>query len=207
MPSSAPAHERTPQLLTLVGVPGIGKSRLVYELYRIVDAEPELVTWRQGRCLAYGDGVTLWALGEIVKAQVGIVEKDSTTEIAAKVHDAVLDTLAGTGDEGRVEAQLLALLGLGEEAQLGGDDRRNEAFAAWRRFLEGMAEQRPLVLVFEDIHWADETLLDFVGRARRLGDGRAAARPRDRSAGAARAAARLGRRQAQRHDARSLATD
>ena len=153
--------ERTPHLLTLVGVPGIGKSRLVYELQRIVDAEPELITWRQGRCLAYGDGVTLWALGEIVKAQVGIVEKDSTTEIAAKIHDAVLDTLSGTGDEGRVEAQLLALLGLGEEAQLGGDDRRNEAFAAWRRFLEGMAEQRPLVLVFEDIHWADETLLDF----------------------------------------------
>ena len=142
--------ERTPHLLTLVGVPGIGKSRLVYELQRIVDAEPELITWRQGRCLAYGDGVTLWALGEIVKAQVGIVEKDSTAEIAAKVHDAVLDTLAGTGDERRVEAQLLALLGLGEEAQLGGDDRRNEAFAAWRRFLEGMAEQRPLVLVFED---------------------------------------------------------
>ena len=76
--------ERTPHLLTLVGVPGIGKSRLVYELQRIVDAEPELITWRQGRCLAYGDGVTLWALGEIVKAQVGIVEEDSTTEIAAR---------------------------------------------------------------------------------------------------------------------------
>ena len=70
-------HERTPQLLTLVGVPGIGKSRLVYELSRIADADPELVTWRQGRCLAYGDGVTLWALSEIVKAQAGIVEQDS----------------------------------------------------------------------------------------------------------------------------------
>src|SRR5262249_32625420 len=55
-------HERTPQLLTLVGVPGIGKSRLVYELAEIVEADPELITWRQGRCLAYGDGVTLWAL-------------------------------------------------------------------------------------------------------------------------------------------------
>ena len=70
-------HERTPQLLTLVGVPGIGKSRLVYELSRIADADPELVTWRQGRCLAYGDGVTLWALSEIVKAQSGIVEQDT----------------------------------------------------------------------------------------------------------------------------------
>ncbi len=154
-------HERTPQLLTLVGVPGIGKSRLVYELQRIVDADPELITWRQGRCLAYGDGITLWALGEIVKAQAGVLEQDSTDEIVEKIHQAVEDTLSGTGDEKRVEAHLLGLLGLAGETQLGGN-RRNEAFAAWRRFLEGLAEQRPLVLVVEDIHWADESLLDFV---------------------------------------------
>ena len=154
-------HERTPQLLTLVGVPGIGKSRLVYELQRIVEADPELITWRQGRCLAYGDGITLWALGEIVKAQAGVLEQDSTEEIAAKVHQSVEDTLAGTGDEARVEAHLLALVGLAGEAQLGGD-RRNEAFAAWRRFLEGLAEQRPLIVVVEDVHWADESLLDFL---------------------------------------------
>ncbi len=154
-------HERTPQLLTLVGVPGIGKSRLVYELQRIVDADPELITWRQGRCLAYGDGITLWALGEIVKAQAGVLEQDTPEEIATKVHQVVEDTLAGSGDETRVEAHLLALLGLAGDAQLGGD-RRNEAFAAWRRFLEGLAEQRPLVVVVEDIHWADESLLDFL---------------------------------------------
>ncbi|MET0560244.1 MAG: AAA family ATPase [Gaiellaceae bacterium] len=154
-------HARTPQLLTLVGVPGIGKSRLVYELNRIVEADPELITWRQGRCLAYGDGITLWALGEIVKAQAGVLEQDTSEEIAAKVHQSVEDTLAGTGDEVRVETHLLALLGLASEEQVGGD-RRNEAFAAWRRFLEGLAEQRPLVVVVEDIHWADESLLDFL---------------------------------------------
>jgi predicted ATPase/class 3 adenylate cyclase len=154
-------HERTPQLLTLVGVPGIGKSRLVYELNRIVEADPELITWRQGRCLAYGDGITLWALGEIVKAQAGVLEQDTSEEITAKLRQTVRDTLAGSGDEARVETHLLALLGLASEAQLGGD-RRKEAFAAWRRFLEGLAEQRPLVLVVEDIHWADESLLDFL---------------------------------------------
>ncbi len=154
-------HERTPQLLTLVGVPGIGKSRLVYELQRIVDADPELITWRQGRCLAYGDGITMWALGEIVKAQAGILEQDSQGEAAAKVRRAIEDVLAGTGDESWVEGQLLALVGLGSETELG-DDRRATAFAAWRRFLEALAEQRPLVLVFEDLHWADESLLDFV---------------------------------------------
>jgi class 3 adenylate cyclase len=153
-------HARTPQLVTLVGVPGIGKSRLVYELQRIVDADPELITWRQGRCLAYGDGVTLWALGEIVKAEAGVLDQDTAAEVAEKLRRAAVDALP-EGDVGWVESHLLALAGLAEETQLGGD-RRDEAFSAWRRFLEGLAEQRPLVLVFEDLHWADEVLLDFV---------------------------------------------
>jgi class 3 adenylate cyclase/tetratricopeptide (TPR) repeat protein len=153
-------HARTPQLLTLVGVPGIGKSRLVYELQRIVDADPELITWRQGRCLAYGDGVTLWALSEIVKAQAGIAEQDTPVEVAEKLHRATTEALS-EHDSAWVESHLLALAGVSEEAELTGN-RRNEAFSAWRRFLESLAEQRPLVLVFEDLHWADESLLDFV---------------------------------------------
>jgi class 3 adenylate cyclase/tetratricopeptide (TPR) repeat protein len=153
-------HARTPQLLTIVGVPGIGKSRLVWELSRIVDADPELITWRQGRCLAYGDGVTLWALAEIVKAQAGIAEQDSPAEVVEKLRRASAEGVPES-DAAWVESHLLALTGLAEQAELGGD-RRNEAFSAWRRFLEGLAEQRPLVVVFEDIHWADESLLDFI---------------------------------------------
>jgi tetratricopeptide (TPR) repeat protein len=154
-------HGRTPQLVTLVGVPGIGKSRLVYELSRIADADPDIITWRQGRCLAYGEGVTLWALGEIVKAQAGIVEQDTPEGVEAKVAQSVRDAPVGPDDETWVTSHLLRLVGLGDESELGGD-RRGEAFAAWRRYLEALAEQRPLVLVFEDLHWADETLLDFV---------------------------------------------
>ena len=154
-------HGRTPQLLTLVGVPGIGKSRLVYELLRIADADPELVTWRQGRCLAYGDGVTLWALSEIVKAQAGIAEQDPPDEAAGKVRSAVAELLTEPADAAWVEANLLSLVGLGGESELG-DDRRTTAFAAWRLFFEAMAERRPTVLVFEDLHWADDSLLDFV---------------------------------------------
>ncbi len=153
-------HQRTPQLVTLVGVPGIGKSRLVYELNRIVDADPELITWRQGRCLAYGDGVTLWALAEIVKAQAGIAEQDAPPDVAEKLRRAAEDAVPEE-DVAWVESHLLALAGLAEDPELGGN-RRNEAFSAWRRFLEGLAEQRPIVLVFEDLHWADESLLDFV---------------------------------------------
>ena len=154
-------HERIPQLVTLVAVPGMGKSRLVFELSRIVDADPELVTWRQGRCLAYGDGVAFWALGEIVKAQAGILEQDNEDEAAEKLRVAVQDAIADEKDAHWVEFHLRPLVGLETETGLGGD-RRGEAFAAWRRFLEALAEQRPLVIVLEDLHWADDGLLDFV---------------------------------------------
>ena len=154
-------HDRIPQLVTLVGIPGIGKSRLVYELSCIADADRDIVTWRQGRCLAYGEGVTMWALGEIVKAQAGILEQDTPAEVASKLSRSAEDALAGSEDASWVESHLLALMGLAGETELGGD-RRNEAFSAWRRYLEALADQRPLVVVFEDLHWADEGLLDFV---------------------------------------------
>jgi class 3 adenylate cyclase/tetratricopeptide (TPR) repeat protein len=152
-------RERSTQLVTLVGVPGIGKSRLVYELGRVVDADAELITWRQGRCLPYGEGVAYWALGEIVKAQAGILESDTAEAAAAKLGDAV-SVLSDDGERAWVERHLRPLVGLGSDDVSG--DRRGEAFAAWRRFLEAVAESGPAVLVFEDLHWADEGILDFV---------------------------------------------
>jgi class 3 adenylate cyclase/tetratricopeptide (TPR) repeat protein len=153
-------HDRIPQLVTLVGVPGIGKSRLVYELSRIAQDDEKLITWRQGRCLAYGEGVTVWALGEILKAQAGILEQDAPADVEEKIR-ATVDALLDEKDARWVEQHLRALVGLAGDSELGGD-RRDETFAAWRRFLEGLAELRPLVLVFEDLHWADDNLLDFV---------------------------------------------
>jgi class 3 adenylate cyclase len=142
-------NAREPQLVTVVGVPGIGKSRLAWELFQVVDADPELITWRQGRCLPYGEGVSFWALGEMVKAHVGILETDPPEAVERKLAE------AGGG------AHLRPLVGLAPDSDLG-DDRRVEAFAAWRAFFESIAEEGPLVLVFEDLHWADEGLLDFV---------------------------------------------
>jgi len=153
-------RERAAQLVTLVGVPGIGKSRLVYELWAALEASPEMTYWRQGRSLPYGEGVSFWALGEMAKAHAGILESDDAQAAGAKLHEAVVQALPDPGDARWVEEHLRPLVGLGTRET--GEAHRGEAFAAWRRFLEALAEQRPLVLVFEDLHWADDGLLDFV---------------------------------------------
>jgi class 3 adenylate cyclase/tetratricopeptide (TPR) repeat protein len=142
------------QLITVIGEPGIGKSRIVAELGDYVDARADLITWRQGRCLPYGEGITFWALGEIVKGHAGILESDASDVAAAKL-EAVLP-------EGKERAwfrqRLLPLLGI--EATSSAE--REELFTAWRRFLEQIAERDPTVLVFEDLHWADDAMLAFV---------------------------------------------
>jgi hypothetical protein len=99
-------EELEPQLITLVGVPGIGKSRIVYELSRIVDADSDLVTWRQGRCLPYGEGVSFWALGEMVKAQSGILESDAPEAAAAKLADSIAATVPAEDAERDQRARL-----------------------------------------------------------------------------------------------------
>jgi class 3 adenylate cyclase len=154
-------QERAPQLVTVVGVPGIGKSRLVAELFGFVDADPEMLVWRQGRCLPYGDGVSYWALGEMVKAQAGVLETDTADEASGKLRTAVAAVVADAAQAEWVTGHLRPLVGLGAAAGTGGEGR-GETFAAWRRFFEALAELRPTVLVFEDLHWADDGLLDFV---------------------------------------------
>jgi len=155
-------RDRSSQLVTLVGLPGIGKSRLVWELYSALDADPEqYVTWRQGRSLPYGDGVAFWALGEMTKAQAGILESDDAEAAEAKLRETVGHILEEVEEARWVESHLRPLAGLGGGSEAG-SDHAAEALAAWRRFFEALAEQRPLILVFEDLHWADEGLLDFV---------------------------------------------
>ena len=87
--------ERTPQLVTLVGVPGIGKSRLLYELSRIADAEAELISMAAGPLAPYGEGVSFWALAEMVKAQAGILESDTAGEAGAKLAEMTADVVSG----------------------------------------------------------------------------------------------------------------
>jgi class 3 adenylate cyclase len=154
-------NEREPQLVTLVGVPGIGKSRLVWELFQQIEAGTEIVAWRQGRSLPYAEGISFWALGEILKAEAGILETDTSEDAAEKVSRAVGSLALEEVDAQWIERHLRPLVGLEAGTELRGD-RRGEAFAAWTRFIEALADKRPLVLVFEDLHWADEGLLDFL---------------------------------------------
>ncbi len=149
-------RERSLQLVTLVGAPGMGKSRLVWELYRELDARPGLVaSWRQGRALAYGGGA-FDAVADIVRAEVGALETDDAHAAGGRLAKTLEARSDDDGERNWLLRALEPLLGSGEGLA------RDEAFGAWQRFLELLAEERPLVLVLEDLHWADDGTLDFV---------------------------------------------
>src|SRR5215213_6375129 len=152
--------ERAVRLVTVVGDPGVGKSRFVGELAGFVDAWPERVVWRQGRCLPYGDGITFWALGEIVKAHAGILESDDPAQVAGKLRAAVEALLPEAPEAEWLWARLAPLVGFVDPEAA--RPERAELFAAWRRFVEAMATDHPLVLVVEDLHWADPAMLEFL---------------------------------------------
>ena len=148
------AKQRACQLVTLVGEPGVGKTRLCAELFAYIEQRPGLVRWRQGRCLPYGEGIAFWALGEIVKAECGILESDSPEAASAKLDQAIPEH---EPDRAWLKARLAPLVGAGGEPAA-----QEESFTAWRRFLEGLAAQNPTVLVVDDLHWADEPMLAFL---------------------------------------------
>lgn len=145
--------ERRPALLTIVGPAGVGKSRLVSELERHVEGLPQTFYWRRGRCLAYGN-VAYSAFADAIKAQCEILEDDPSETAARKADAAVLELF---GDDG-IAPEIRALVGAGEIREAS----REDLFDAWRRFLERMAARYPLVLVLDDLHWADDGLLDLV---------------------------------------------
>jgi class 3 adenylate cyclase len=153
----ATGREGRPRLLHVSGVAGIGKSRLVWELQKYVDGLTETFFWHQGRCPSYGDGVSFWALAEMVRgrARIADTDDDATSQSALR---ACLEEYVPDEDERRwIEPRLAHLLGLGG---VSGD--RDEMFGAWRRFFERVAEHGTAVLVFEDLHSADPGLLDFI---------------------------------------------
>jgi class 3 adenylate cyclase/tetratricopeptide (TPR) repeat protein len=154
----ASAEESKAHLVAVTGLAGIGKSRLVWEFYKYFDGLAESVWWHRGRCLPYGDGVTYWALADMVRMRCRIAEDDETAIGLQKLRAALDEHILDAEERAFVETRLGQLLGLTGPGSL----ERQDLFAAARIFFERLAEAYPTVLVFEDMQWADESLLDFV---------------------------------------------
>jgi class 3 adenylate cyclase/tetratricopeptide (TPR) repeat protein len=152
------AEEGRARLVSIVGLPGIGKSRLAWEFEKYLDGVVEDVWWHRGRCLPYGEGVSYSALAEMVRMRAGIVESDEQALAEAKLRETLAAHFPEAEEREWVENRLAHLLGLVEQ---GGHDR-HDLFSAWRLFFERLAEQGPCVLVFEDLQWGDSGLLDFI---------------------------------------------
>ena len=153
----ASAEESRAHLVLVAGIGGIGKSRLSWEFEKYVDGLTLTVLWHKGRCPSYGEGVAYWALAEMVRGRAGIVENEHAETAAEKLSAAVAAHVPDAGDREWIEPRLAHLLGLADATF-----EREDLFAAWRLFFELLADEAPTVLVFEDLHWADAGLLDFV---------------------------------------------
>jgi hypothetical protein len=154
----ATARERRARLVSVVGQAGIGKSRLLWEFSKYTDGLAETLRWHQGRSPAYGEGVTFWALSEMIRQRAGILEGEDAEATRAKLSAAAQEFVPDPAERRWIEPALRQLLGVHE----GRSPDRDELFAAWRTFFERIAEKDPTVLVFEDLHWADSGLLDFI---------------------------------------------
>jgi class 3 adenylate cyclase/tetratricopeptide (TPR) repeat protein len=154
----ASAEEGKAHLVSIVGVAGIGKSRLAWEFEKYVDGLADTIWWHRGRCLAYGEGVAYWALAEMVRMRAGIAEEETSESATAKLRATIEEHIADEGERSWLEPRLAHLLGLTERTA----PDREDLFSGWRLFFERLAERNPTVLVFEDLQWADTSLLDFV---------------------------------------------
>jgi class 3 adenylate cyclase/tetratricopeptide (TPR) repeat protein len=145
-------------LVTVVGEAGMGKSRLLWEYFKYSDGVERVVRWHQGRCLSYGEGVAYWALADMVRARAGIAEEEGPDSARAKLREVVEQFVPDERERRLVEPRLAHLLGL--EARTASD--RADLFSGWRLFFERMSDDAPVVLVFEDLQWADSGLLEFI---------------------------------------------
>ncbi len=154
----ATAREQKARLVSVTGIPGIGKSRLAWEFLKYVDGLADTVYWHQGRSPAYGEGITFWALGEMVRMRAAINESESAAASRSKLSASVAELVTDPDECRWIEPRLAHLLGLADAPP--GD--REELFSAWRTFFERVAALGPTVMVFEDLQWADSGLIDFV---------------------------------------------
>ncbi|MEN3282372.1 MAG: hypothetical protein V7607_3512, partial [Solirubrobacteraceae bacterium] len=153
----AGVERRAARLVAVSGPAGVGKTRLRREIENYVDGLASLVLWHTGRCPSFGDGVAYWALGEMVRQRMGIPEESSAEDASAKLAAGLERWVVDPIERDFLAPRLGALVGVAEP-RLG----REELFAGWRLFFERLSEHDPVALVFEDLQWADEGLLDFI---------------------------------------------
>ncbi len=154
----ASADDGKAHLVQVTGIAGIGKSRLSWEFFKFMDGLQRTFRWHRGRCLSYGEGVTYWALAEMVRGRADILEGEDRTSAMNKLRATVERAVPDAADRSFVEPRLAQLLGLEEHAM----SDKSDLFAGWRLFFERLAASDPVVMVFEDLQWADPSLLDFI---------------------------------------------
>src|SRR5947207_7472097 len=163
-------RERRPHLVTIMGEAGVGKSRLLRELAAHLAEHPELPAIREGHCPAYGAGLAYWALGEIIRGQFNIVDTDDSGTAWSKLHGGIEEMVSDAETDeppARLAAAIARPLGIETPEDSGGTDEdpqqmRDRMFSALRSVVEAASRQRPIVLAIEDIHWADEGMLDLI---------------------------------------------
>jgi class 3 adenylate cyclase/tetratricopeptide (TPR) repeat protein len=148
----------TARLVTVTGDAGSGKSRLLWEFFKYIDGIEAARWWHQGRCLAYGEGVSYWALAEMVRARAGIAEEEEPASARDKLRAVIERFVTDERERRLVEPRLAHLLGFEQR----GSNEAADLFSGWRLFFERMADAQPVIMAFEDLQWADSGLLDFI---------------------------------------------
>ena len=154
----ATTRDRRVRLVSITGQAGVGKSRLAWEFLKYVDGVVDAVFWHEGRSPAYGQGLSFWALGEMVRSRADLLETDDEQTTRSKIRASVERFITDEDEAHRVEAALLALLGVGDAPEGGSQGM----FAAWRTYFERITGHGTVALLFEDLHWADSGMLDFI---------------------------------------------
>ena len=149
-------EDRTCQLVTVLGEAGVGKSRLVGE---VANRLRQHATVLAGRCLSYGEGITFWPLAEVIRHAAAITDEDSADVARHKIDDLI------RAEEREIAERVASILGLSSASF-----PIDETFWAARRLLESLARQHPVVVILEDIHWAEPTFLDWVEHVVDLAD-------------------------------------
>jgi class 3 adenylate cyclase/tetratricopeptide (TPR) repeat protein len=155
---NAVGEERSARLVSIFGQAGLGKSRIAWELEKYIDGVVEVMRWHHARSPAYGEGLGFWALAEMVRFRAGIGEGDGPTLARRRLDGCLARYVTDEAERRWIAPHLAGLIGV-DPAPAG---ERQEAFAAWRTFFQRVAESGTTVLVFDDLHWADAGLLDFI---------------------------------------------